>query len=164
MVKRKVPPNAAGPVVSLSLRLHDLACAVKLEPNTLLEVAAEFAEARQVTCIPGLLGLAAHPDIVMCGRKKWRLVLCRSDVSGQFPELSHVEAWHKKDRDKQEGMAQKLLPREDLAITYDNLRAKALRAHFLAAAEASPDMMFALPSEALACETNVSSCVVCRRA
>ena len=98
IVKRKVPPNAAGPVVSLSLRLHDLARAVKLEPNTLMEVAAEFSEARQVRRIPGLLGLAAHPDIVQCVNKKWHLVkrlnkvLYRSDVSGQFPELSHVEA------------------------------------------------------------------------
>ena len=52
-------------------------------------------------------------------------------------------------------MAQKLLPKEDLAVTYNNLRAKALHAHFLAVAEASPDMMFALSSEALAGETSV---------
>ena len=70
-------------------------------------------------------------------------------MSGQFPEFSHFEAWRKKDEDKQERIARTFLPKEDLAVTYKNLRAKALRAHFLAVAEAFPDMMSALSSEAL---------------
>ncbi|CAE7788549.1 unnamed protein product [Symbiodinium sp. CCMP2592] len=155
IVKRKVPPNAAGPVVSLSLRLHDLARAIKLEPSVLGDVAAQFAQARRVKCILGLMGLAAHPDLVLCRAETWKLVkvlnkvLYRSDVSGQFPELRHVEAWHKRDKDKQQRQADKLLPKETLSVTYENLRAKALHSHFLAVAEASPDAMFALPCEAL---------------
>ena len=155
ILKRKVPPNAAGPVVSLSLRLHDLSRAIKIEASTLADVAAEFAKARRVKSIPGLMGLAAHPDLVLCREETWKLVkvlnkvLYRSDVSGQFPELGQVEAWHKRNKDKQQRQAEKLLPKETLSVTYENLRAKALHSHFLAVAEASPDAMFALPCEVM---------------
>ena len=92
IVKRRVPPNAAGPIVSLSLRLRDFARAVKLQEAVLQDVATEFAIARRVQQMPGLVGLATHPDIVSHGgfRQKWKVVKCmnkvlyRADVRGQF--------------------------------------------------------------------------------
>ena len=152
IVKRKVPPNAAGPIVSLSLRLHDFARAVRMQESVLQDVASEFGLARHVLRIPGLVGLAAHPDIVQHRKHSWSVVkhmnrvLYRADVLSQFPEVSHLDAFDKKDKDRQQRVAQKLMPKsEDLPLTYDNLRAKALHAHFLNVAEACPQAMFALP-------------------
>ncbi|CAE7555177.1 unnamed protein product [Symbiodinium sp. KB8] len=152
IVKRKVPPNAAGPIVSLSLRLHDFARAVQMQESVLQEVASEFELARQVLRLPGLVGLAAHPDILRHRKHQWSVVkhmnrvLYRADAVSQFPEVSHLDAFDKKDKDRQQRVAQKLMPSpEDLDLTYDNLRAKALHAHFLGVAEACPQAMFALP-------------------
>ena len=61
IVKRRAPPNAKGATISLTLRLLDLACDIKLEPETLVQVAEMFDNARDVTQIPHLLGNSTHP-------------------------------------------------------------------------------------------------------
>ena len=156
IVKRRVPPNAAGPIVSLSLRLRDFSQAVQLQESVLQEVADEFSTARHVRKIPGLIGLAAHPELVRYRKQKWSLlkalnkVVYRSDIQGQFPEVAHVDVSDKKRKQKLKQATQKLTAgNEMLPLTYENLRAAALHGHFLALAEACPGLMFAMPAKLL---------------
>ena len=116
IVKRKVPPNAAGLVVSLSLRLHDFAQAVKMHKPVLEEVATQFSIARRVKNLPGLVGLHLHPDIVSAqgqSRNKWSIVrqmnkvLYRADVPGELPDVAHMDVSDQRHRDKQQRVTAK---------------------------------------------------------
>ena len=90
IVKRRVPPNARGPLISLTLRLLNFANDVKIDPNVLVQVAAEFDNVRLAKQIPFLLGLGTHPSVVPVLKQKWKLikvlnqVIYRSDAASQF--------------------------------------------------------------------------------
>ena len=62
-----------------------------MQESVLQDVASEFGLARHVLRIPGLVGLAAHPDIVQHRKHSWSVVkhmnrvLYRADVLSQFP-------------------------------------------------------------------------------
>ena len=146
-----MPPNAAGPLISLALRLQDFNLSVKLNADCLWQVAEHFEVARNIRAIPMSMGVSLHPDVVqaMHAKSKWPLirtlnkVLYRTDTLSQFPEMEHLDHNSKKKQEKQQRDAARLLalPQSE-AVTYDVLRAKALHAHFLAVADAKPDMMF----------------------
>ena len=61
-----------------------------------------------------------------------------------------MAAWDKKDKGQKQRAAEKLRDTDEKKpITYENLRASALRADFLAMAESCPGVMFALPQRVL---------------
>ena len=157
IVKRRAPPNSKGPTISLTLRLLDLACDVKLEPHILMEVAAEFENARGVKAIPQLLGISTHPELAALQpmkRNRWKLiqklnhVLYRNDPFGQFPDVSHVDHQHKMSKEKAKKAGEKLCQAtEARALTYSSLRADALFKHFLSLAGNCPGLVFSLPQD-----------------
>ena len=158
LIKRRVPPHAAGPLISLALRLQDFNLSAKLNADCLWQVAEHFEVARNIRAIPMNTGVGLHPDVVqaMHAKSEWPLirtlnkVLYRTDTLWQFPEMEHLDHNSKKKQEKQQRDAARLLalPQSE-AVTYDVLRAKALHAHFLAVADANPDMMFCAPATLL---------------
>ena len=150
-----MPPNAAVPLISLALRLQDFSLSVKLNADCLWQVAEHFEVARNIRAIPMNTGVGLHPDVVqaMHARSKWPLIrtlnkaLYRTDNLSQFPETEHLDRNSKKKQEKQQRRLL-ALPQSE-AVTYDVLRAKALHAHFLAVADANPDMMFCAPATLL---------------
>ena len=118
LIKRRVPPNATGPLISLALRLQDFNLSVKLNADCLWQVAEHFEGAR---AIPMNTAVGLHPDVVqaMHAKSKWPLirtlnkVLYRTDTLSQFPEM-------------QRDAARLLAFPQSEAVTYDVLRAKAL--------------------------------------
>ena len=132
---------------------------MKLNADCLWQVAEHFEVARNIRAIPVNTGVGLHPDVVqaMHAKSKWPLirtlnkVLYRTDTLSQFPEMEHLDHNRKKKQEKQQRDAARLLlalPQSE-AVTYDVLRAKALHAHFLAVADANPDMMFCAPATLL---------------
>ena len=70
ILKRKVAPNSAGPVISLSRRLWRLTMDIDIDPSTLMQVADLYEVARDIKSLPARLGLAGHPDLLANGNKK----------------------------------------------------------------------------------------------
>lgn len=133
IVKRRAPPNAKGPTISLTLRLLDLAGDIKLEPNILMEVAEEFDHARNVKHIPHALGIATHPDLapfLTLKRNRWKViqklnhVLYRTDPCSQFPDLTHVDHLHSAAKERAKKAGEKLCKSKDSRnLTYSAVRA-----------------------------------------
>lgn len=159
IVKRRAPPNAKGPTISLTLRLLDLAGDVKLEPKILMEVADEFDRARNVKQIPHVLGIATHPalaPLLTLKRNRWKLiqklnhVLYRTDPLSQFPDLTHVDHWHSVAKERAKRAGEKLSKLKDQRnLTYSALRAEALFKHFLSIASNCSDLVFSFPKDIL---------------
>ena len=155
ILKRRTPPNASGPLISLQCRLLDVATEIKVRPETLLSIASQYDVARDYKKLPYQLGLERHPWVFNSIGKKWKLiralnkVLYRADPIGQFPDVSHLDAWHqkvrKKIKQKAKDMMNKASARKSLQLTYENLRACALQQHFLAVADSSSEVVFSLP-------------------
>eukprot|EP00435_Cladocopium_sp_Y103_P050317 s774_g15.t1 len=159
IVKRRAPPNAKGPTISLTLRLLDLAGDVKLEPKILMEVAEEFDHARNVKQIPHALGIATHPDLaplLRLKRNRWKViqklnhVLYRTDPCSQFPDLTHVDHLHSAAKERAKKAGEKLCKSKDPRnLTYSAVRAEALFKHFLSIASNCSDVVFSFPEDIL---------------
>jgi hypothetical protein len=156
ILKRRTPPNASGPLISLQCRLLDVAAEVKISPETLVAIASKYDITRECKKLPFHLGLERHPWVWESLGKRWRLIKClnqvlyRADPVSQFPDISHLDASNQKQKkkEKQKEQAQaKQSNRKKLPLTYDCLRACALHSHFLAVAESSSEFMFSLPAQ-----------------
>ena len=171
VVKRKVPPNSAGPMVSLTRRLFRLASDISIEPAILQEVASVFESARVLKTLPIQLALAAHPSLCgLIGQKRvnWKIVkalnrvLYRIDVQSQFQDVADAATASKQILDKEKESSAKLaltfqkfekqkqqrigdqivhVPRVG---SYQHLRVQALQDHLIALSQHKPDCVFRL--------------------
>ena len=57
IVKRRSPPTAAAPLISLTLRLQDVARLLKIDSKALLGIGVHFERARHMQAAPGLVCL-----------------------------------------------------------------------------------------------------------
>ena len=171
VVKRKVPPNSAGPMVSLTRRLFRLPSDISIEPTILQEVASVFESARVLKTLPSQLGLASHPSLCgLIGQKRvnWKIVkalnrvLYRIDVQSQFQDIAEVATASKQILDKEKESSAKLaltfqkfqkqnqarnsgevvhVPRVG---SYQYLRVQALQDHLIALSQHKPEHVFRL--------------------
>lgn len=160
IVKRKVNPNGAGPVVSLTRRLFRLANDISINPGLLDEVAQHYQVARDLKSLPARLGLAGHPDLSpFCGQKRvnWKIVkvlnkvLYRTDTAGQFTDVRGADEYDRKQSDQLQNMGEKLVKKYENRIlqgpqrgTYESLRLEALQDHISLLAEERPHSLFHL--------------------
>ena len=171
VVKRKVPPNSAGPMVSLTRRLFRLSSDISIEPAILQEVASVFESARVLKTLPNRLGLAAHPSFCgLIGQKRvnWKIVkalnrvLYRIDVQSQFQDIAEVATASKQILDKEKESSAKLAltfqkfekqkhQRNSGEVvhvrrvgSYQYLRVQALQDHLIALSQHKPDNVFRL--------------------
>lgn len=175
VVKRKVPPNSAGPMVSLCRRLYRLAVDIAISPAILQEVAHHFDVARNLKSLPTCLGLAGHPSLHPLLHEKrinWKIVkelnrvLYRIDLESQFPDVHDAALSHKKENEKlknegarlalefeadQKPLAQLRAEANPPPGSYEHLRVGALQNHMLAIAAHDPTVVFRLqvPKEKL---------------
>ena len=155
ILKRKVAPNSAGPVISLSRRLWRLAMDIDIDPNTLMQVADLYEVARDIKSLPARLGLAGHPDLVVTGnKKKWGVVkvmnriLYRCDVPGQYLDVSEPRKFddsYQNNRKKlRQAIADRVRNRGEVRVGYEAIRLSALRQHMLALSEDNAEGIFCL--------------------
>ena len=153
ILKRRTPPNASGPLVSLQLRLLDVAAEVRMRPDTLAVIASKYDLVRESKKLPFHLGLEGHPLFWSSFGKRWKVikalskVIYRADPIAQFPDVSHLDAAHqqvkKKDKALEMANARKGRQKLKLPLSYNSLRACALHSHFLAVADSFSDVLFA---------------------
>ncbi len=158
IINKKVPPNAAGPLISLQLRLLDFADDSKLFPELLAEIASHFDECRNIKQLPSRLGLGMHPELRGLTRdddivKTLNKVIYRADPLGQFPDVAFVDAARDKLLKKKKTEANKLIMKDIETerhgnVSYDSIRSFALQLHFKSCAEEQPDSLFSIPSHA----------------
>eukprot|EP00435_Cladocopium_sp_Y103_P052648 s381_g16.t1 len=174
VVKRKVPPNSAGPMVSLTRRLFRLSSDISIEPSVLQEVANVFESARVLKTLPTQLGLGAHPSLcALIGQKRvnWKIVkalnrvLYRIDVQSQFQDVAEAATASKQFLDKEKDTSAKLalafqkfekqkhrstsseivhVPPVPRVGSYPYLRVQALQDHLIALSQHTPDHVFRL--------------------
>ena len=168
IVKRKVPPNSAGPMVSLSRRLFRFASDVSIDPSVLKDVASHFDQARTLKGLPTRLGLSLHPKLmglVVQKRSNWQIVkelnkiLYRIDLESQFLDVSDALTKHTKETEKEKTQAKKLAlefeadqrplerllePPPPATGSYENLRLEALQTHLLSIGHHHPNIFFRL--------------------
>ena len=155
ILKRKVAPNSAGPVISLSRRLWRLAMDIEIDPNTLMQVADLYEVARDVKSLPARLGLAGHPDLrVTANKKKWGIVkvmnriLYRCDVPGQYLDVSEPRKFddsYQNNRKKlRQAIADRVCNRGKVPVGYEAIRLSALQQHMLALSEDNAEGIFCL--------------------
>lgn len=160
IVKRKVNPNGAGPVVSLTRRLFRLANDISINPSLLHEVAQHYQVARDLKSLPARLGLAGHPDLSsFCGQKRvnWKIVkvlnkvLYRTDTAGQFTDVRGADEYDRKQSDQLQSMGQRLVKEYQNRTlqgpqrgSYESLRLEALQDHISLLAEEQPHSLFHL--------------------
>ena len=160
IVKRKVNPNGAGPVVSLTRRLFRLANDISIHPRTLEEVALHYETARDLKLLPARLGLVSHPDLSgLVGQKRvnWKVikvlnkVLYRTDTIGQFPNVDAAEEYDNKQAGKLQAIGEKLVLEHEPPVlkgpvrgSYESLRLEALQQHVSLLSEERPQSLFHL--------------------
>lgn len=157
ILKRRTPPNASGPLISLQCRLLDIAAELQTSPQTLIAIASKYDITRDAKKLPIHLGLERHPMISPVLSKSWKLikalnkVLYRADPIGQFPDVSHLNALNEKQKEqnkrKEKANAKRAGKIKNLPLAYHNLRACALHSHFVAVAESSAELLFSLPNQ-----------------
>ena len=160
ILKRRTPPNASGPCVSLTLPLQNLSADVRLQPGTLLLVAEHMDCTRAVANIPHLLNITQHPSLLVANpRQRWKLVrmlneiLYRCDSGSQHPDVSHFQARHQKTKRDGDARGRCLAKAKakPAPVTYETLRATALFANFISVADddSNAGAMFSLPARCL---------------
>ena len=155
ILKRRAPPNSAGRLQSLTLRLQDFAQHIQLHPSSLLLVAEHFG----YRSLPDLLGVALHPELVCLRsiKQKWPVVkvlnrvLYRCDAVSQHRDMGRLLTKSKQDWEKEEGQGEQLAGQSyrQMAVSYNNIRAHALHMHFVQAAHTWPGATFSVPGKVL---------------
>ena len=104
LVSRKSGHNASGAVVSLTRRLAQFEAELAADPRIFSELLPHFQQARHVSRLPSLLGLANHPCFEQASPhqchhtaivKMLRAAMYGADLTGQFREVNGVVKFHR---------------------------------------------------------------------
>ena len=157
IVKRRCPPNASGPLISLFHRLQGFEQDVALDPHILVEVAQCLDDTRNLKVLPILLGISNHPDLLRRDQRQHKNklvtllnnIVYRLDLDSQFVDISHLKVQNERDKGLQKSRGEKIANKKkhqpQLRVDYDTIRACALHTHFIELASKFPDALFSLP-------------------
>lgn len=154
IIKRRVPPNYSGAIVSLARRLPTLADDIDADPALLHRMAEIMDKTRHLTNLPRMLGLQRHPDLLNAkGRdqicKLLNKIIYRMDSHGQHGLSNSASQHHTKTQDKARASAVKVVAAArgvPAPITSEeSVRSTALVEHFREIATEPTFVAFSLP-------------------